>query len=308
MTYQKKIRTNILNSKNIKSIPVVDISYTSGISRSTIYKWDKMTDVTPPRKRASKITPSIRAFIVTHVCNSIVFNRFKLIDEINTKFGVNISKSSIYNILKSSNVTRKKIYYRHIPTNKEKRKQQIKNFIDKVKKIPINNIVSIDETSIDTHINPNYGWNLSGKKISIKNSTSRKRYTVICAINNKGIIFTKIINNSANGEDFIEFINQVVNKLPINREKQFFLMGNARIHHYKKFKDNIKQTPNIELLYNVPYSPEYNPIEYVFNEAKKIIKDKIWDTRNIINQINDAFNKVSKVNINKYFVKSLTFN
>jgi len=267
-----------------------------------------MADITPPRKRASKITPNIRAFIATYVCNSIVFNRFELIGEIKTKFEVSISKSSIYNILKSSNITRKKIYYRYIPTNKEKRKQQIKNFIDKVKKIPINNIVSIDETSVDTHINPNYGWNLSGKRISIKNTTSRKRYTVICAINNKGIICTKIINNSANGEDFIEFINQVINKLPIGREKQYLLMDNARIHHYKKFKDNIKEKPNIELLYNVPYSPEYNPIEYVFNEAKQIIKDKIWDTRNIIGQINMAFNKISTVNINKYFVKSLTFN
>ena len=48
-----------------------------------------------------------------------------------------------------------------------------------------------------------------------------------------------------------------------------FLMDNARIHHNKLMKKEIKD----KIIYNVSYHPQYNPIEYVFNVLKKEIKD-----------------------------------
>jgi transposase len=40
------------------------------------------------------------------------------------------------------------------------------------------------------------------------------------------------------------------------------LMDNAKIHHTKKLKEYINKK-NIKVLYNIPYCPEFNPIENI---------------------------------------------
>jgi len=42
---------------------------------------------------------------------------------------------------------------------------------------------------------------------------------------------------------------------------------NARIHHYKKFTTYVNSIKR-KVIYNVPYTPIFNPIEYVFNSLK----------------------------------------
>ncbi|AYV83338.1 MAG: hypothetical protein Hyperionvirus6_19 [Hyperionvirus sp.] len=42
-------------------------------------------------------------------------------------------------------------------------------------------------------------------------------------------------------------------------------MDNARIHHYTKLKEYLGNNDmQDKIIYNVPYHPEYNPIEYIF--------------------------------------------
>jgi hypothetical protein len=82
----------------------------------------------------------------------------------------------------------------------------------------LNNVISIDETSIDetsidTYIDNQYGWSLKGETIKVRKNVNRIRYTVICAINNKRVINVKIIKNSCNGETFLKFIEETINKL-----------------------------------------------------------------------------------------------
>ena len=43
----------------------------------------------------------------------------------------------------------------------------------------------------------------------------------------------KMIKNAANGEIFMEFIKELINKLDTT-QNYYFLLDNARIHHYKK--------------------------------------------------------------------------
>ena len=70
----------------------------------------------------------------------------------------------------------------------------------------------------------------------------------------------------------MEFIKEVVNKISKNNNWSI-LIDNARIHYYQKFKNYINGVDNINIIYNVPYSPESNPIENVFKEVKKYLKD-----------------------------------
>ena len=67
-------------------------------------------------------------------------------------------------------------------------KTLIKEFKEKIRNIKLKEIISIDETSVDTNMTPIYGWGKKGKKIIIKNAIPKKRYTLICAINKNKVI------------------------------------------------------------------------------------------------------------------------
>lgn len=173
-------------------------------------------------------------------------------------------------------------------------------------RIPIKNIISIDETSIDTHISSRIGWSENGKKIIIPKTNQIIRYTVISTVGYQNVIYNKIIKGSCNGEIFLKFIKKVLSRTPKNTSKTL-LLDNAPIHHYKKLQNFVEGIKNVDLLFNVPYSPESNPIEKVFSEVKMNLRTMYIDNDNIIKKIQKSFNLVKKKNIQQYFKKSINF-
>ena len=117
--------------------------------------------------------------------------------------------------------------------------------INKIKK---ENIISIDESSFDTHINSHYGWCKKGVRLIAVKRKQRIRYSVISAISINKVICIKIIKGSVDGIAFINFIKDVINK--IKSDKVLF-MDNARIHH-SKILTSYAKTINNKILYNVP--------------------------------------------------------
>jgi len=191
-------------------------------------------------------------------------------------------------------------------SNPEKRIPLIKAFRNHVKDIPIENIISIDETSIDTHIENNKGWSKRGVKLTSIKTYKRIRYTVISSVGFNKVIHNEIIKGSCNGDIFLDFIKGVIKKLP-KTTNWGFILDNARIHHYKKLKEYLNKVDNVKIIYNVPYSPESNPIEKVFNEIKNTLKNIPINEGNIIKEINRSFLCIKKENLNNYFKKSINF-
>jgi hypothetical protein len=88
----------------------------------------------------------------------------KLISRIKTKFGTITKKSSIYDIIKAFKITRKKIKKRIVLKDMNYIKEKIIEFKKKVKNIPKDSIISIDESSFDTHLTPLYGWSVAKQR------------------------------------------------------------------------------------------------------------------------------------------------
>lgn len=167
------------------------------------------------------------------------------------------------------------------------------------------NIISIDETSIDSHICNNYGWSKKGTKIENITRHPKIRYSLILAINCNKIIHKRIIKGSSNGEIFLEFIKDLVKKLQ-TRNNNYILLDNARIHHYKKVKEFINTKSKINFIYNVPYTPETNPIERVFNDIKKNLRNRKINNHNLIDEIQKSLFIINKNNnFEAYYNKSL---
>ncbi|MGZ4851445.1 MAG: transposase [Candidatus Bathyarchaeia archaeon] len=77
-----------------------------------------------------------------------------------------------------------------------------------------------------------------------------------------------MVSRSSKKEDLMRFIQKIrINNImrPI-----CILLDNARIHIAKKFRA-LAQEIDIHLIYNIPYSPDLNPIEFGWKDFKRDI-------------------------------------
>lgn len=279
------------------------------ISKSSLYNWIKINNsnnLTDKIKynKISKYTPAIKCYIRSYVIVRVNFDYKKLILQIKRKYKTTISKTAIYDILSQMNITRKKFKERIIP-NKSKLNNKIRQFKKTVSKIKLDRIISIDETSINTNSCPSYGWSDKGKKIMKIHKKYRITYTIISAISNNKVIHNEIIKGSVNSIIFKEFLVKVNNKLD---KSMYLLMDNACQHHSKIVKEYINNCTKHIIIYNVPYCPEYNPIEMVFSKFKSIILKKDNGSHNkMIKNIHQSFKKITKTDLNNFYNHALLF-
>src|SRR5665647_3684568 len=155
-------------------------------------------------------------------------------------------------------------------------------------------------------MNHNFAWAPKGTNINVAKKNRYVRYTVTAAISNKKIIHLKIIRGSANAETFRLFLDETIGKLN-NAINYKFLLDNARIHHSHIVRNYINTKNNINLVFNIPYTPETNPIENIFSVAKNNIKGKPLNNNNFQNKINASFNKIKVSAFKNCFTKSLDY-
>ncbi len=299
-------KLRVINYYNTKKYKIKDLLNIFNISNGSLYKWLKQYKdgcLGVKNKEKEKLTGEMKCYIRSYVIRSVNFNYKKLILLIKKKYSILISKSLLYKCISSMNLSKKKIRKHFIYTKQYIRNDQIINFKKAIENTNLSNIISIDETSIDTHISNDYGWSKKGKRIIKINKNLKVRYTVISAISNKKILLNKIIKGSANAVIFVNFIKELIELIDPNNQ---ILLDNARIHHAKLLKDYMKTQPN-KFIYNVPYSPEYNPIEKVFSMVKNTLKNTNYTNNTIKYYINKAFASINSNNLDNFYKKSLIF-
>lgn len=306
MTIHYDMKMRALKCMQINDFNKSEIAKCYLVSRKSLYNWEKGVHINKVTTRKKKLTPAIKCYIRTYVISRISFQYKLLIKNIQRKYNVKIGKTLLYDTLKSMNIVRKKVNQKTVFMTQRRKRKLVTALKKTVKKISLNDIISLDESSIDTHIDNPYGWGVKGTKITIIKKQQKVRYTVTCAVKMNGEMETQIIKGSANANTFLTFIKNIVSKLPTNKIT-YILLDNARIHHAKILKTYLSGITNVKFIYNVPYCPEYNPIEKVFSEVKAIIRKKYITNSNITKIITKSFSKVKKRNIKQYFKKSLSF-
>ena len=228
---------------------------------------------------------------------------------IHKRYNIDVCKSSIYTILKKNNISNKKINIKQIFSHKEIMKENIIQFKKRINKININYLITIDEFSVDNHIHSLKGWSKKGKEIIVIKNQKRQRFTVISSTNNRKVIYSKIIPGSCDRFQYLRFIKNLVKTIPQNQLRKYtFLMDNAKIHKSIIFKEYINDK-KINIIYNVAYHPEFNPIEHVISKLKYLVRLKKNNSnpRSLIKNIKKSFKKITDKDIDNYYRKSLYF-
>lgn len=296
--FQKNNHKSTEIRKNIKDI--------FNVSLSTIYNWlpkyvsniKNISNVFTPTKRILKITPEIEAFVVDITLKNKIIRCKTIRENIKRKFNINLSVKSVCNILHKNNITNKKVYRKINKLSTEEYKKRKEILSNKITEVGEDNIISLDEMGIYINDLPTNGWAKKGEKCEItsKDNILQKRVSLIVAMNNKKIIKSELCEQNISGDKFFNFIREINYK----HKGKHLLMDNASIHHTKKLKDYVKKK-NINIIYNIPYSPEFNPIENVNsmirNEARYNENKNFEDIKNVINKFKKTNNKQKFQNI-----------
>jgi transposase len=86
---------------------------------------------------------------------------------------------------------------------------------------------------------------------------------------NSGLEGYLVKQKSINSDSFIEFLQHLLERNdPINT---VLFMDNCSVHHSRKVK-NFCESVNLKVIFNIPYCPQFNPIERVWAIVKNTYK------------------------------------
>lgn len=125
-----------------------------------------------------------------------------------------------------------------------------------------------DEASFPQWGTLSYTWARRGQQPTVKTSGKRKGYKVFGLIEYfKGRFFHQAIEGRFTSESYQTFLLQV---LAQTSEPLFIIQDGAKYHTSKAMKQFWAQHRDRITVYQLPsYSPDYNPIEYLWRKVKK---------------------------------------
>ena len=129
-----------------------------------------------------------------------------------------------------------------------------------------------DETAVQNVPNYARGYAPKGQTPVLKVQTIKMHINMISAISNQGHVRFMFSNDSIDADKLIEFMERLIKD--VNR-KIYLILDNLKAHHSKKTTAWVEgHADRIKLFHLPPYSPEYNPDEYLNHDLKESIGTK----------------------------------
>ena len=199
-----------------------------------------------------------------------------IIQLIADKFGVSYSDVQVGRILKEIGFSKQKPLQRAYEQDPEKVERWLNEEYPSIKKEAKKESRMIyfgDEAGF--HSTTLYGstWAPIGETPIIVSTGQRIKINCISAVNNKGSLRFMLYEGNFNSERFVEFLKRLMHK---QKNTITLIVDGHSTHKTKTVKEFIKTTNGkLKLYYLPPYSPELNPDELVWNNAKqKVAKRK----------------------------------
>ena len=125
-----------------------------------------------------------------------------------------------------------------------------------------------DETAVQNVANYVRGYAPKGQTPVVKIQTKKMHIDMISAINNHGKLHFLLYSDAIDSDRLISFVQTIVQTA--DGRKVYLILDNLRVHHSKKVSEWVEEHKHqIRLFHLPPYSPEYNPDEYLNNDLKR---------------------------------------
>lgn len=150
--------------------------------------------------------------------------------------------------------------------------------MENIKKLDSEKLVFIDECSTYLNASRSYGWTKRSERLLSQEPKGKKeRVSLIAAIGlDKAMAEYALVHpESVDKNAFKAFLNHVL--LPKLKPKSILVMDNWTVHHGRDIKDLVESF-DCQIIYLPTYSPDFNPIEFLFSKVKAFIKKLRPDT------------------------------
>jgi transposase len=124
-----------------------------------------------------------------------------------------------------------------------------------------------DEVGIQNTANYAKGYAPIGKTPILRVESKKIRINMLSAVSSKGKLRFVIYKDNMNSDKLIDFMRRLVYD---TKRKVFLVLDNLRVHRSKKVATWLeKHKGEIEVFFLPPYSPEYNPDEFLNSDLKR---------------------------------------
>ena len=125
-----------------------------------------------------------------------------------------------------------------------------------------------DETAVQNVANYARGYAPKGQTPVVKVQAKKMHINMISAISNRGKLHFLLYSDAINSDRLISFMEAIIKTA--GGKKVYLILDNLRVHHSKKVSEWVEEHKHqISLFHLPPYSPEYNPDEYLNNDLKR---------------------------------------
>lgn len=168
--------------------------------------------------------------------------------------------------------------------------------------IDIDNLILIDESSIDTGMTRLYGRGASNERVVDHTPDTRfERTTILSSIRANGDMVPLVFEGALNGELFKEYITQCL--APTLKAGDVVVMDNLSSHKVEGIMEPIIAA-GATIRYLPPYSPDLNPIEMMWSKMKAYLRKVKARTKELLEDaIADALNLISVSDILGWFAE-----
>ena len=266
---------------------IAKIFYVDGDTvRSWIKKWDEQKHVEDlPRSGApEKITEEIEKEISEmvdendpqkHGRHATSWDCHELRLWVKEKYGTEISDEQLRRILQRNSFRWRKLNYKFIQADEEKRTDFIEGFNEFHEDISETTLIFQDEMASKLHPNQGHIWTKEVKPFIETDCSHEKNYIVGGVAPTTGNTYT-VVDEKFNSEIFIQFLRLLLAR--INGDITLIL-DNHPSHHSKMVQDFLEDKSRLNLLFLPAYSPDFNPKENFWNYLRmKFLNNKVFKT------------------------------
>lgn len=198
----------------------------------------------------------------------------EVVDFVNDEYGVSISKNTASRALRRLNMTRKRVTNVHPNQDSGLRDDHL---IERMQ-YSADQIVAVDESAADERTKDRkYGWSLRGLPCRVCQAGRRgQRWSILPAMTIDGYLMIDVYEGSYNATRFANFIDRLLPLMGRFPEPKLVILLDNVSSHWSAITrpDMIEklEAAGVRLLWLPPYSPDFNPIEQLFNELKTWIR------------------------------------
>jgi transposase len=218
-----------------------------GCSSRSLMRWVERYENTGSIERknrkpvAYKVKKEHLKFIVKELKSNPTITMEDLLALLKNKFDeLELSRRHLAQVVKDNYISLKQTRIRHEPEKRFGKQvninKNLKEFYKEIKKYSIDDIICIDETSINSLQKRQHCYSEVGKRCTITTTSQEvfKRYTAIMAISSKGMVGWKLYEKGGmDSERLIDFLNEYVTT---KYKDKLIILDNASCHRNDRVK------------------------------------------------------------------------